>query len=94
MPTRIRIPQLIIPRVPIPVKPTRTARLRHNRIGTDEAAKDGGVVAGVVVVKAEAGLLSLGGEAEVGRCAAAAPAFLAVGQVARFGDDFAVFAGC
>ena len=94
MPTRIDVLERVIPRIPIPIKPTGTTRLRHNGIGANEATQRGRVVAGVVIHQAKGGLITLGGEAKIGYAAAVGPSLLAVGQVAGFAHHVAVAVGC
>ena len=66
MPTRIRIPQRIIPGIAVPIEPPRTPRLRHNRIRRDKPPQRGRIVPRVIVIQAEASLVPLRGKAEVG----------------------------
>jgi len=61
MPTRIRIPQRIVERVRIAIKALRIPRRGHNRVRLEEAAQHGIVLAGVVIVEAQGGLVALAG---------------------------------
>jgi hypothetical protein len=94
MPTRIIIPQRIVPGIGIPIQRLRIPRLRHHRIRTDEAPQLWVVVAGVVVHQRKAPLGPLTGKGEVGDQGAGDPALLAVGQVAGFGYQGAGDIGC
>ncbi len=56
VPRWIRIPQRIVAGIGIPIEFLRISRIGHDRIGADEPAKNGIVGAGLVVIKARAGV--------------------------------------
>jgi hypothetical protein len=73
VPARTGIPHRIIHHIRIPIEPTRTPRLRHNRIRTNKPPQPRRVIPRFVIHQAEAGLMALAGEGEVGQGSAVGP---------------------
>ena len=65
MPAGIGVAQWVVVNIRIPVQRLRVPRLRHQRVGLEEAAQGGVVEAGSVIVEPEGRFPPLAGEAAV-----------------------------